>query len=39
MAPKVAQIMANELGKNVDWIEHQIQEYTQLAKGYLISEG
>lgn len=38
MAPKVANIMANELGKNIDWIENQIQEYTQLALGYTISK-
>ena len=36
MAPKVAEIMANELNKNQEWIDNQIKDYTALAKGYII---
>ncbi len=37
-APKVASIMANEMGKGNDWIERQISEFTELAKGYILQE-
>jgi glycerol-3-phosphate dehydrogenase len=36
MAPKVAAILAGELQKDKNWEEQQIQEYTELAKGYII---
>lgn len=35
-APKVAQILANELNKNPQWIQNQIQEFYNLANGYII---
>ncbi|MBF0389971.1 MAG: glycerol-3-phosphate dehydrogenase/oxidase [Desulfamplus sp.] len=37
MAPEVAQIMAQELGKDEKWINSQINDYTELAKGYILS--
>jgi glycerol-3-phosphate dehydrogenase len=37
MAPKVAEIMAQELGKDSAWIEHQVSTYTELAKGYIVA--
>lgn len=36
MAPKVAEILAKELNKDQGWITSQIEEYTSLAKGYII---
>jgi glycerol-3-phosphate dehydrogenase len=36
MAPKVAEIMAKELNKNQQWIDHQVEAYTKLAKGYFL---
>jgi glycerol-3-phosphate dehydrogenase len=36
MAPKVAEILAKELSKDQQWIDKQIQDYTTLAKGYII---
>jgi glycerol-3-phosphate dehydrogenase len=35
-APKVAQIMAKELGKDDAWVECQVAKYTELARGYCI---
>ncbi|MCF6240653.1 MAG: glycerol-3-phosphate dehydrogenase/oxidase [Bacteroidales bacterium] len=37
MAEKVAEIMANELGYDAKWKQNQIQEYTKLAKEYLLA--
>ncbi|MBF0203355.1 MAG: glycerol-3-phosphate dehydrogenase/oxidase [Desulfamplus sp.] len=37
MAPEVAQIMAQELGKDEVWIKLQTQFYLDLAKGYILS--
>lgn len=36
MAPKVAEVMAAELGKDSDWQDQQVVEYTSLAEGYLM---
>ncbi len=36
MAPKVAEIMAIELNKDENWVENQINEFTELAQGYLL---
>lgn len=38
LAPKVAEIMAKELGFDAAWIQKQIQQYKDLAKGYLLHE-
>ncbi|NBC16215.1 MAG: FAD-dependent oxidoreductase [Bacteroidetes bacterium] len=35
MAPKVAEIMADELGHDEAWQKAQVQEYRDLAQGYL----
>jgi len=36
MAPRVAQILAKELGRDQQWQENQIQLFEELAKGYLV---
>lgn len=36
LAPIVANIMAEELNKNQDWIDQQIKQFTQLTKNYLL---
>ena len=35
-APKVAQIIAGELGHDQNWIDRQIQEFTELAQRYIL---
>jgi len=37
MAPRVAELMAEELGKNQGWQTGQIRAFEDLAKGYLVS--
>ncbi len=37
MAPKVASVLAKELGKDKAWEEDQVREYTGIAKGYFLS--
>lgn len=37
-APSVARLLAKELQKNSKWMESQVQEYTKLAKNYLVSK-
>jgi len=36
MAPRVAELMAAELGKDDTWAEAQVQAFTDLAKGYIV---
>lgn len=36
MAPKVAAIMAAELGKDKTWEENQVRDYTEMAKAYIL---
>ncbi|MBA3312421.1 MAG: glycerol-3-phosphate dehydrogenase/oxidase [Planctomycetota bacterium] len=36
MAPRVASVMAEELGRDETWIAAQVESYTALAQGYLI---
>lgn len=36
MAPKVAKIMANELGHDESWQQAQVAAFTQLAEGYCV---
>jgi len=36
MAPRVAQIMASELGKDQSWVESQVAQYTNLARLYIV---
>ncbi len=38
MAPKVATILAYELGRNEEWAAQQVEDYTRLAKNYLPFE-
>ncbi len=35
-APKVARIMAQELGKDEDWVANEIKDYEQLVNNYVI---
>ena len=34
-APQLAQLLAQELGKDETWISHQIQSFTELAQNYI----
>jgi glycerol-3-phosphate dehydrogenase len=36
IAPRAAEIMAQELGYNKGWIDRQVKEFTQLASGHLL---
>ncbi len=36
MAPKVAELMAQELGKSKEWQDEQIKEFNDLAKDYIL---
>jgi glycerol-3-phosphate dehydrogenase len=36
MAPRVAEIMANELGGDTNWQQQQVEAFTHLANGYLV---
>ena len=36
-APEVARIIADELGRDADWISNEIADFTQLAKGYTLN--
>ena len=36
IAPKVAQIMADECGKDSDWISEQIRDFNKTARNYLV---
>jgi glycerol-3-phosphate dehydrogenase len=38
MAPKVAEIMAKELGYDKKWEKEQIINFKELAKGYLLNK-
>lgn len=37
LAPKVAEIMAAELGRDRNWVRQQIDEYTEMARGYVMA--
>ena len=36
MAPRVARLMADELGRDETWAESQVAEYRDLAGGYVL---
>ncbi len=38
IAEQVAGLLADELGRDEQWKEQQISDYTELAKGYLVTE-
>lgn len=38
IARRTANILAEELGKHPTWVERQVQEYTDLAEGYVLDE-
>ncbi len=38
-APAVAEILGEELGRDEAWRDEQIEQFTELAKGYLFPEG
>ena len=38
MAPAVAKILATELGRDDNWQRSQIEQFTELAKGYYLEE-
>jgi len=35
-APLVAELLARELGRDAAWQERQVEEFKQLAQGYLV---
>lgn len=37
IAPRVAKLLADELGFNDQWQQAQVQQYIELANGYLLS--
>lgn len=37
MAPRVAELLAAELGKDVGWQKSQVEGFRALARGYLVS--
>jgi glycerol-3-phosphate dehydrogenase len=36
IAPKVASLMAAELGRDQAWVEQQVEDFTTLAQQYLL---
>ena len=36
MAPRVAELMADELGRDTPWQQQQIEDFQQLAKSYIV---
>jgi glycerol-3-phosphate dehydrogenase len=36
MAPRVADLMASELGRDAAWKSHQLAAFAEMAKGYLL---
>ena len=37
-APKVAAVVARELGRDKAWEEEQVKKFTELAKGYIFEQ-
>jgi len=38
IAPKVAKLMAEEMGYNGEWQKKQVEMYNNLAQGYILNE-
>jgi glycerol-3-phosphate dehydrogenase len=38
MAPRVAELLADELGRDEAWQRAQVEAYTELARGYLVAD-
>jgi glycerol-3-phosphate dehydrogenase len=38
MAPRVAELLAGELGRDEAWQREQVDAYTELARGYLVAD-
>ncbi|HEX6984934.1 MAG TPA: glycerol-3-phosphate dehydrogenase C-terminal domain-containing protein, partial [Planctomycetaceae bacterium] len=38
MAPRVAAVLAQELGRDAAWEREQVESYTALARGYLVPD-
>jgi glycerol-3-phosphate dehydrogenase len=36
-APKVAELMATELGRDVEWVESQVEDFREMAKAYVLA--
>ena len=36
-APRVAELMASELGRDEEWVEGQVASFTEMAKAYLLA--
>ncbi|MGV3531815.1 MAG: glycerol-3-phosphate dehydrogenase C-terminal domain-containing protein, partial [Chthoniobacteraceae bacterium] len=37
-APQVARLLAGELGRDQSWITDQVRIYTELARGYVLTD-
>jgi glycerol-3-phosphate dehydrogenase len=37
ISPRVAQVMAEELRKDQEWIERQVKDYASLVKNYILA--
>jgi len=38
IAPEVAQLMADELGEDDDWVDDQVEAFEALAQSYILKE-
>jgi glycerol-3-phosphate dehydrogenase len=38
ICPEVARLMADALGKDEQWIENEVKEYTRLARQYILKK-
>lgn len=38
MAPEVAALMAQEMGRDKHWIDQQVEEYRELARAYILTD-
>ena len=36
-APRVAELMATELGRDVEWVESQVESFRDMAKAYVLA--
>jgi len=37
IAPEVAKLMAEELGEGDDWVDDQVEAFTELAQNYMLA--
>jgi glycerol-3-phosphate dehydrogenase len=37
MAPRVAELLAHELGRDAAWQRQQVEDFARLAEGYMVT--